>query len=109
MTSEMALFTSGALARDAQRTSRVLSRIEADGLLRQSAVDVETDVTIAKMDGETLATGTGLGEIGRVAQIQMALEQLTPQASGRLNPLAEDHALAMRDEFHQLRRRLRRL
>lgn len=109
MTSEVTLFSSGALARDVRRSSRALSRIEADGVLRQTAVDVETDVAIAKLDSQTTATGIGLAAIGRVAQAQTAIEQLAPQASARLNLLADQHGLAMAAELDRLHQRLRRL
>lgn len=109
MTSEVALFTSGALARDARQVSRALSRVEADGLLRQTAVDVETDVTLAKYDSLTTATGSGMAAIGRVAQAQTAIEQLAPQASTRLSLLADQHGLAVAAELDRLHQRLRRL
>lgn len=109
MANELALLTSGVLARDVRGTGRTISRIESNGLVRQTAVDVEADIVVHKIEVQTSALGAGLGAIGRVAQAVTAIEQLAPQASGRLTMLAEQHALTIADEVDRLHQRLRRL
>ncbi|MGY1651770.1 hypothetical protein [Geodermatophilus sp. SYSU D01119] len=44
-----------------------------------------------------------------MAQAQTAMEQLTPQASGRLNFIADMHASAVASELDRLHQRMRRL
>lgn len=96
------------LARDARRAGRAISRHQAGGLVRISQVDTDTDVGLAKMDALTAATGQAMGAVVRVAQAQRHLEQLAPEAAGRLSFLADDHMLSMSDVMADLRRDLRR-
>jgi len=63
------------LPRDARRSSRAIST----GIVRRTAVDVETDVTFAKTDSITAVAGTMLNDIARVAQAQAQYELLVPQ------------------------------
>lgn len=100
---------SGEIAvRDIRRASRAISKHQAVGQIRVSSVDTETDVALAKVDALTQATGYGMSAVSRVAQAQTHLEQLSPQASARLNFLADDHVLAVSDVLADLRRDLRR-
>jgi len=55
-----------------------------------------------------MATGAAMQAVVRVAQAQKHLEQLAPEASGRLAFLADDHMLAMAEVLADLRRELRR-
>ncbi len=91
---------------DARRTTRAVGRIESQALVRHTGIDVEVDLTIDKITGLTNATGAGMGAIGKVAQAQTAIEQLVPQASGRLNLLADRHALGVADQLDRCERRL---
>lgn len=100
--------TTSALPRDARRTGRAVSRYQAHGQVRIAQTDVDTDVAIAKGDSYTAATGAAMGNVIRVAQAQRQLEQLAPEASGRLAMLADEHALTMADNLAELRRSLRR-
>ncbi len=93
---------------DVRGGSRSISRLQTGALVRQVAVDSETDVALTKIDAITTATGQGMGAIARVAQAQTSLEQLTPQASGRLNLLADRHALDVAEVLGDLHHRLRR-
>jgi len=95
--------------RDARRASRSISRYQAGGHIRVATTDVETDVTIAKIDSGTAVIGHGMGAIVRVAQAQKHLELLAPEASGRLAMLADDHALGVMETAADHRRTLRRL
>lgn len=95
-------------ARDARHVGRAISKHQAAGQIRTSAVDTETDAALAKVDALTQATGYGMSAVSRVAQAQVHLEQLSPQASARLNYLADEHVLAVGDVLADLRRDLRR-
>jgi hypothetical protein len=55
-------------------------------------VDGESDVTGAKLDAVTNATGQAMRDVARVSQAEMAFAQATPAASGRLANIAEQHA-----------------
>src|SRR4051812_5182096 len=91
--------TSSAAPRDARRAGRVVSRYQAHGQVLIAQTDVDTDVAIAKGDSYTAATGSAMGNVIRVAQAQRQLEQLAPEASGRLAMLADEHALTMADNL----------
>ena len=100
------------LSRDARRAGRVISRHQSGGQVRTVVVDVNTDVTMAKVEALTAATGSAMTNVVRVAQAQHQLELLAPDAAGRLAYLAylaETHALAMGDLMQDLRRDLRRV
>ena len=97
------------LPRDARRGSRAISRMSGHGLVRRSSVDAETDVTFAKTDSITAVAGTMLNDIARVAQAQAQYELLVPQASARLNMVAESHALDLMEQAADHRRNLRRI
>jgi hypothetical protein len=97
------------LLRDARRAGRAMSRYQSAGQVRVAQVDVDTDVAIAKVDAITTATGSAMGSVVRVAQVQRHLEQVVaPEAAGRLAFLADDHVLSMADIMTDLRRDLRR-
>lgn len=98
----------GLLPSDARRAVRAISRYQTDGQVRLARVDTDTDVAIGTAEAYTHATGSAMGNVVRVAQAQRQLEQLAPEASGRLALLADDHALAMADILAGLRRDLRR-
>lgn len=95
--------------RPARRAARVISRNALAAQVRVSGTDAETDVTVAKIENATMATGTAMTSVVRVAQAQRQLEQLAPEASSRLNYLADDHSLAMGELLSDLRRNLRRM
>lgn len=96
------------LLRDSRRAGRAISRYQAGGQVRTAAIDVETDVTLDKLDSLTAVTGLAMGAVVRVAQAQKHLEQLAPEASGRLTLLADDHVLGLADIAADHRRVLRR-
>jgi hypothetical protein len=98
----------GGLLRDARRAGRAINRYQSGGQVRVAQVDVETDVALAKVEAITHTTGQAMGAVVRVAQAQRHLEQLAPEAAGRLNFLADDHMLSMSDVMADLRRDLRR-
>jgi hypothetical protein len=112
-------YVGSGLVRDARRSGRAISRYQAFGQVRIAKVDIETDVALAKVDIETdvalakedavtTATGAAMGSVVRVAQLQRQLEQIAPEAAGRLAFLADDHMLSMGDIMQDLRRELRR-
>lgn len=97
-----------ALSRSTRRTAMAIQRGHLHGELRIAAADVETAVTQAKIEDLTIACGSGMQAVVRVAQAQAQLEQLAPAASGLLAALATTHALAMSDAINDLRAELRR-
>lgn len=96
------------LGTDVRRAARAVSRYQAAGQVRVAKCDTDTDVAIAKGQAYTQATGSAASNVIRVAQAVKTLEQLAPEASGRLAMLADDHALAMAEFLADLRRDLRR-
>ncbi len=94
--------------RDGHRAGRAISRHRAGALVRVSGTDADADVAQAKIDNITMATGTAMSSVVRVAQAQRHLEQLAPEASGSLAYLASDHLLGVGEVLADLRRDLRR-
>lgn len=110
MGSEMMPFMEGgALSRDARRASRAITRGRLGTQVITSQVDNTTDVTLAKVENLTMATGNAMQQVTRVAQAQRQLEQMTPEAAGRLAYLADDHMLGCAELLADLRRDLRRV
>ncbi len=106
---ELMPYGSNALVtREARQAFRAISRAKTHAEVRIAEVDASTDVTLAKVDNLTMATGTAMQQVVRVARVQRELEQLAPEASGRLNFLADDHLLGCADLMADLRRELRR-
>jgi hypothetical protein len=99
----------GALRRDARRASREISRGQLGTQIATSQVNDTTDVTVAKVDNLTMATGNAMQQVTRVAQAQRQLEQMAPEAAGRLAFLADDHVLGCAELLADLRRNLRRV
>ena len=98
----------GLSSRDARRASRQIMRGQISTQVRTAAVDNTTDVTLAKLENLTMATGNSMQQVTRVAQAQRQLEQLAPEAAGRLAFLADDHMLGCAELLADLRRDLRR-
>ena len=96
------------LAREARQSLRAIARTRARAEVRVAEVDASTDVTLAKVDNLTMATGAAMQQVVRIARVQRELEQLVPEASGRLNFLADDHLLGCAEMMSDLRRELRR-
>ena len=92
----------------ARRAARAISRHRLDAPVRVAAVDADTDTALAKIDNLTMATGNAMSAVVRVAQAQRHLEQLAPEAAGRLAYLADDHMLGASEVLADLRRDLRR-
>ena len=99
----------GGLSRDARRYGREISRGRLGTLIRTNQVDNVTDVALAKVDNLTMATANAMQQATRVTQAQRHLEQLTPEAAGRLAFLAEDHVLGCAELLADLRREMRRI
>lgn len=97
-----------ALLRDSRRAGRAISRYQAGGQVREAQIDIDTDVTLSKVDSLTTVTGQAMGAVVRVAQAQKHLEQLAPEASGRLVMLADDHVFGLAEFAADHRRTLRR-
>lgn len=107
--SDLTPYTGGALSRDARRASREISRGRLGTQIRTAAVDNITDVALAKVENATMATGNAMQQVTRVAQAQRQLEQMAPEAAGRLAFLADDHMLGCAELLADLRRDLRRV
>lgn len=109
MTNDLTTYEDGfPLIRDVRRAGRAISRHQSGGQVRQAMVDIDTQVALTNADAITAATGSAMGSVLRVAQAQRHLEQLAPEAAGRLAYLADDHMLSMGDVMADLRRDLRR-
>jgi hypothetical protein len=93
--SDIQPYAPGALSttRDLRRAGRAVSRHRADGQIAVCGVDTITDITGAKIDSGTAVIGQAMGAVVRVAQAQKHLEQLAPEATGRLSLLADSHAV----------------
>lgn len=102
-------YVNGGLARESRRTSREISRGRLGTQIRIAAADNSTDVAVAKIEDLTMATGNAMQQVTRVAQAQRQLEQIAPEASGRLAFLADDHMLGCSELLGDLRRELRRV
>lgn len=108
--SELTPYVQGdGLSRDARRYGREISRGRLGTLIRTNQVDNATDVALAKVDNLTMATANAMQQVTRVTQAQRHLEQLTPEAAGRLAFLAEDHVLGCAELLADLRRDMRRI
>lgn len=98
----------GIVSRDARRASRDIARGKLGTQVRTSIVDNTTDVALAKVENLTMATGSAMQQVTRVALAQRQLEQQDPEAAGRLAFLADDHMLGCAELLADLRRDLRR-
>ena len=99
---------SGLVSREARHAGKAIARSRTRAELRIAEVDASTDVTLAKVDNLTMVAGTAMQQVVRVARVQRELEQLAPEASGRLNFLVDDHLLGCAELMSDLRRELRR-
>jgi len=106
--SDLVPWSGGVVSRDTRRAARSISRYQAGSQVRLALVDVDADLAAAKIDAVTSTTGQAMGAVVRVAQAQRHLEQMAPEAAGRLALLAEDHTWSMTDVMADLRRDLRR-
>ena len=107
---ELSTFSEGsALVRDARRSSREISRGRLGTQIQTSQVDNATDVTLAKIENLTMATGNVMQQITRVSQAQRQLEMMAPDAAGRLAFIADDHMLGCAELLSDLRRNLRQI
>jgi DNA transposition AAA+ family ATPase len=107
--SDLIQYTGGAVSRDARRASRQISRGRLGTQVRMAAVDDATDFAVAKVENLTMATGSAMQSVARVAAAQRQLEQIAPEASGRLAYLADDHVLGCAEVLGDLRRDMRRI
>lgn len=97
------------ISRDDRRVSRSMERSRMRNDLSISDVDNAVDLSMAKTDAVTTATGAGMTAIARVAQAQVQLELMSPQAAARLNMLADAHSMVVLDHLVDLSRKVRRL
>jgi hypothetical protein len=108
--SDLAPYTGGSLvSRDARRAGREISRGRLGTQVRLAAVDDATDLALGKVENLTMATGSAMQSVARVASAQRQLEQMVPEASGRLAFLADDHLLGCAELLGDLRRDMRRI
>lgn len=108
MSEELMRYAGGGLTREVRQAGRAISRYASGAQVRTAKIDIDTDIALAKVDALTAATGSAMGSVVRVAQAQRHLEQLAPEAAGRLNYLADDHMPSMADTVTDLRPDLRR-
>jgi hypothetical protein len=108
MSDMMPFSSNGLISREARLASRAISRNRARAQVRIAEADNSTDVTMAKIEDLTMATGSAMQQVVRVAKAQRELEQLAPEASVRINYLVDDHMLGCAELLSDLRRELRR-
>lgn len=110
--SDLALYQggygSGLSRRESGRAAREIARGSASVAMRESRIENETDVTIAKGDSLTAVGAHAMTDVTRITKLQEQLEQQCPAASGRVNALADSLAYGMADLFMDHERRLRR-
>ena len=99
---------SGLASREARQASKAIVRSRARAELRVAEADHSTDVVLAKVDNITMATGSAMQAVVKVARAQRELEQLAPEASHRLAYLADTHLLGCSELLDDLRREMRR-
>lgn len=99
--------TAGDISRPQRQILRAVSRIRSAAIVRAVATDSATDIAMAKIENQTMATNSAMQAVIRVAKVQRELEQQAPEVSGRLALLADDHALACVENLGRLRREMR--
>lgn len=109
MSSEIMPFSgTGRASREARSTGKAILRSRGRAELRVAEADHSTDVALAKVDNITMATGSAMQAVVKVARAQRELEQLAPEASHRLAYLADTHLLGCSELLDDLRREMRR-
>jgi hypothetical protein len=94
--------------REARSTIRAVGQSKSLTQVRIAQADDSTDLAVTKLENLSLATGTAMQHVARVARIQRELEQLAPEISMRLNFLVDDHLLGCSELLADFRRDLRR-
>ena len=92
-----------ARSRSSRRAAEAIQQQSLGADVRIAAANARTDVTLAKTENVTLATGAAMAAVVRVSQAQRQYEQLAPDAAGRLAFLADEHLLGMSDLLTQMR------
>jgi hypothetical protein len=108
MTQDLTPYTAPVGGSTVRRAGRAVSRYQSNAVVRVASSDAATDVAIGKVENLTMATGTAMQAVIRVAKAQRQLEQLAPEAAGRLAYLADDHLLGCGEVLTDLRCNLRR-
>jgi len=106
--SDLAPYTGAVVSRESRRAGREISRGRMGAQVRMAAADDGTDLALAKIENQTMATGSAMQSVTRVAMAQRQLEQMAPEAAGRLAFLADDHMFGCADILGDLRREMRR-
>lgn len=96
-----------ALSRDSRRAARAISRNRSATQVRLARASDETDVALEKVRAQTEATQYAMGAVTRIAMAQRQYEAMSPDVSGRLSFLADEHLLAMGDTLQDHRRSMR--
>jgi hypothetical protein len=89
------------------QVARSVNRQRAGALIRIAGVKAQAQVAVAKVDALSLVTAEAMTAVTQLARMQRQLEQLAPEASGRLAYLAESHTLLMSGVLQDLRTELR--
>lgn len=88
------------------RTGRALQRLTDDTTLAVAVVESRIDIEIAKVDGITAVAGRAMQNVALLSQVEVALSQAVPHASGRLSTIADLAALSLADVVAGTARRL---
>jgi hypothetical protein len=94
--------------RDSRWAAGEISRGGSEMQVRQSRVEGETELTIAKGESYTAVTAYALTDVTRIGKLQEQCELQVPTASPRLNMIADQHAFGMAGLQMDHERRMRR-
>lgn len=96
-------------ARAYRQVGRAVSRVENDGVVRRTRIDVERDVVTDKIEAIGQITGRALQTAALVSQMEQQLALTVPAASGRLAVIADASAITMTSLISDAACTLRRL
>lgn len=92
----------------ATRTARALSRLSGETSLAVATTQARAELEAAKVDGVAAVAANALQDVALLSQMEMALAQTVPHASGRLATVADLAALSIADVVATAARRIGR-
>lgn len=107
--SEIQPYTGGqeVTRRDVRRLSRSMSTIQSGSQLRIARSMASEQVSMAKLDIMTAASGAAAGHAARLARLTTALELECPEAAESLHAIRSANTHFLINELAQLERALR--
>lgn len=106
--SELVPYSGGEVARGhSRRLSRTVSAMQTSNQLRIAGSFAAEQVTMAKLDIMTAASGAAAGHASRLAKLTTSLELECPEAAESLRSIRAAHTHFMVSELGALERALR--